>query len=927
MELPASSFWGEYQHVSHFVLVPDRGAARRLRRAIAEAGGAIGISVGTWPELIERLRVAYLVPPPPVEWQTALQSALNAMKNAPWFESLSVAPIETTRAISQALREIIEVALTEGDTSSAEVILANAKTLKGREKLHLGALTEIWQRLGVALPEDVRIVSHVLKNRSDQLEDVRVVLNANDFVLTPLQRRLVTALHPDADDARANGFNVLFERLREPACLNKKSALFHLSTKLFLAGEKEVVATDNSIQVLSVRDAREEADVAASMVQVLLHSKPELKLSDIGIVLPSDDAYAVAVRDAFALAGLPLSGMTTGQSLRDFGREYVRQFLNCRQRLAPVMALAAFVTSPLTAWSEATGRSMASMVMRGNFELAKLGELNTVGRGVLSCLRSDDETAIDLRKALAALDKSLSTEGDLKATVAAAREAIGLIQSRLTATGNVDLNELARLIVPTAQSIDDAQFWQDAIAVFRENVSPWKQVRHLVVLGATSGRYPTGLFTSPVFNEQERREIQKVAGLKLPTAGEVLAEGRQRFVAQLGAASESLTILVPERDSEGELLAPSESLVFVAKLLGLELDKLVLRLSLPADRAKARFLPTAPLPASLPPLETPATSLELGVDLLSLRKDGDGKARPLSPSRLETLLVSPLAFVLEQLDAVADEWAPENADPALRGTLAHKVFEKLFVPDQPTPNADTIRKSAPGFLEEEVRRIAPFFLGAAWSVERTTLEREIVSAAIIWGEFLQSEGARIVSEEFGLSCVFEGVGIRGRADALIAFEYDQLLIVDFKKAGSRKRQKRMEAGFDVQLPLYRQMAMSGEIDGLDETLRATLANGAKVAIAYFMMDDGQALTDSGHTLGIANPIWRTISGDISAQAMPVIRRRLEQLRKGTIERDTLGWHTLIDKTGSVGLYALDSSPIISRFVLDDRPGGEADDGS
>jgi len=674
-----------------------------------------------------------------------------------------------------------------------------------------------------------------------------------------------------------------------------------------------------------VRDAREEADLAASMAQELLRSKPGLSLADIGVLLPSDEAYAVAVRDAFALTGLPLSGMSTGQCLRDFGREYVRHFLTCRQRLAQVMALAAFVTSPLAPWSEATGRSMASMVMSGKFELAELRELDAAGREVVSCLRSDDESAVGLRIALATLEKTLSTEEHLKGSVAAAREAIGLIQSRIGATGNVDLNELASLIVPTAQSVDDAQFWQDAVALFAENASPWKQVRHLIVLGAASGRYPTGPFTSPIFNEQERQEIQRVAGLKLPTTSEALEEGRQLFVAQLRAASESLTILVPERDSEGALLAPSESLVFVAKLLGLELDKFVLRLSLPTDRAKARFLPIAPMPVSQSPLETSAKSFEIGVDLLSLRKDKNGNPRPLSPTRLETLLVSPLAFVLEQLDAVPDEWAPESANPALRGTLAHDVFEKLFVRDLAIPDSVAIRERAPRFFDEAVRRIAPFFLGAAWSVERATLEREITSAAIAWGEFLRVEGARIVSEEFGLSGVFEGVAIHGRGDALIAFADKQLLIVDFKKAGSGKRQRRMEAGFDIQLPLYRQMAMNGTISGLDEKLRATLADGAMVAIAYFMMDNAQALTDASNNLGITNPIWRTISADISAQAMPVIRKRLEQLRKGTIERDTFSWHKLIDKTGNVGLYALDSSPIISRYVFDDRPREEADD--
>ena len=93
---------------SHFLLVLDRGSARRLRRAIAESGGAFAVSVGTWPELIERLRVARLVPPASTEWDGVLRGALTAMTGAPWHESMTVAPIETTRAISRALREVFD---------------------------------------------------------------------------------------------------------------------------------------------------------------------------------------------------------------------------------------------------------------------------------------------------------------------------------------------------------------------------------------------------------------------------------------------------------------------------------------------------------------------------------------------------------------------------------------------------------------------------------------------------------------------------------------------------------------------------------------------------------------------------------------------------------------------------------------------------
>jgi len=915
-------------HRSHFLLVPDRGSARRLRRAIAESGGALAVSVGTWPELIERLRATRLVPPPSTEWDGLLRGALAAMTDAPWHASMTVAPIETTRAISRALRELFDTAFGQDRDAGPDALLNASRKLEGRAGLHLRALAQLWKRLGPALPEDIRIAFHVLSTDANlRIEDVRVVVGSNGRKLTSLQRRLINVLAPDTDDARAHDLQALLERVEKPACSNPKSALSHVSTRLFAEGKSDVVAPDGTIQILAVRDTREEAEVAASMAQAILRAEPGLSLAEIGVLVPADDAYGDAVRDAFTLAGLPLSGMSTGQRLRDFGREYVRHFLSCRQRLAPVMALASFVTLPLAPWPEATGRVMAAMVMNGKFELEHAHDLDKTGREILSLMRTDDESASGLAAALTTLGRHIRSDKSLEASAAAVREAIAIVLKRLPAEGQVDLNDLARLVSPDPQTIDDPAFWQDAMTIFAEDAHPWKQVQHLIVLGASSGRYPTGPFASPVFNEHERREIQRKTELNLPTAEDALINGRVRFLAQLRAARQSLTIFVPERDADGSPLAPSESLVFAARLLGSDLENLILRLSLPIDRAKARFVPVADQPAPVVMPEIAAETFEIGADLLALRKGKDGKPRAQSRSRLETLLVSPLAFVLEELGAVPDEWAPEEAGPALRGTLAHAAFEQLFTPDLPLSDADTIRQRLPSLFEDSVRRLAPFFMGAAWSVERQTLGREIENAAIAWGAFLQSENARMIGREFTLFGSLDGVSVTGRADALIGLANKRFMIVDYKKSGSRKRRRSMEAGFDIQLPLYRLMATSGTMEGLAEDVITAIREGAAVGIAYFMMDDGRALTDLVVDLGVSHPSWRPIETDISAVAMPIVRQRLASLRKGSIDRDTVSWLTQLDKVGNVGLYAIDNSPLIRRFVLDDSLlSGGGDDG-
>ena len=75
---------------------------------------------------------------------------------------------------------------------------------------------------------------------------------------------------------------------------------------------------------------------------------------------------------------------------------------------------------------------------------------------------------------------------------------------------------------------------------------------------------------------------------------------------------------------------------------------------------------------SAPPRELVVQHLEFGRNLVALRMDAEGKPKPESPSSLETLMVSRLTWLLRRLDAEPLEWAPEEAGPALLGTLAHR---------------------------------------------------------------------------------------------------------------------------------------------------------------------------------------------------------------------------------------------------------------
>ena len=143
---------------------------------------------------------------------------------------------------------------------------------------------------------------------------------------------------------------------------------------------------DESVQWLGVRDFLQEAEVAAGMVQRLLAEDPKLKPADIGLLLPDEFEYAVAVEDAFRLGGLALSGLPAERWRRDLGREAVFHFLYCRQKPAPAMALAVCLSSPLMPWSREQGAVLAQTVMDGDYELEPPKSASAEARAMLELL-------------------------------------------------------------------------------------------------------------------------------------------------------------------------------------------------------------------------------------------------------------------------------------------------------------------------------------------------------------------------------------------------------------------------------------------------------------------------------------------------------------------------------------------------------------
>lgn len=894
-----------------------------MRRLIAgrHRGARAGVVVGSWAELVDWARRAYLLPAPAEDWDAVLRDALGGLEDAFWAESLSVAPDETARAVSTALAEVIGAG--EPGRSPA---LRGLEDLSPRPRRHLEDLARLAESLAGRLPPELAGIRDLLAaDRGDALRTLRVEHVHGAPALTRWQTALVGKLNRDSSIGPDAGLlDVLSEVLTAPVEASPRGALGVLQSRLYQPATKKV-PLDDSVQWLGVRDFLQEAEVAAGVVQRLLANEPGLEPAQIGLLLPESFEYAVAVEDAFRLGGIALSGLPAERWRRDLGREALFHFLYCRQKPAPAMALAVCLSSPLMPWSRDVGAVLAQTVMDGDYALEPPHGASGAAREMLDLLREGDRGPSTLVAALTSFVRLLDGGEALASHVAQARAALEPLLATLSAMQEIDWTVARRSVIPRfVTSGESAEFNLEGVTVWRESQEPWRAVRRLIVLGFAQGRYPAGLPRNPVFASEDLAAIRDALGLSVTTPAEELARRRERFRRQLGAASESVTFLVPRRDPGGARLAASESLVFMHRLYtGPEAaDELVVDLDAASGRAQARDVAFAEPARPEPPRVLASGDLEFRRDLLTLRLDEHGTPRPESPTSLETLMVSGLAWLLRALDAEPLGWAPEAAGPLLLGSVAHEVFEGLFPAGGSLPEREAIPAQVDARLDEALRRRAPFLRSSQWKVERQSFAALTARAALAWRDALGHLGAQVVAAESRLAGTWHGIAVHGQTDAILALPGDRLLVVDYKRSKSAKRLPQMQKGYDSQASLYRAMLQSGgPKDPAQGALATRLRTARDTGVVYYLMNDQVALSDTKLQGAAAVPGWRAIEGDIAARALALISARIDEVRTGRLRLNRVGDRRFFEQEAGLAPYALDASPLVGLYSRPDD--GEA----
>lgn len=902
-----------------FILCRDRSETRRVRRIIAECGCGFNVQVGTWLELVAAALDAYLLIQPQALWKQVLAQSIGTLPDCFWANSYAIAPGETTTVVAHEL-ELLLRSLPPDNPYLAE----HLSPLSGRVRQQVDHLALLHDAMGGAFPADLAATLQILKTPLEQALRCVAVYTVSGFLpSSPWVTALIDKLNGDSAASVSPRMTAALQQCIMVLRSASDSALNGLQRDLYLDSTEKIVV-DTSVQWLAARDYLEEIEVVAGMIQQQMQPVEGKACCDIAILLPSDRIYSVAVQEVFQRAGLPLSGLSVSHESRDLVNEVVFHLLQTLRKPAPTMAMAAFVTSPLLPWTKTHGFEIAAALMGGDYSLKSFRSTGSASEKLYEIIRTGVDDVAALQQILKEFPPLLNKDshGEQCRQVQVACESLAQFLDGVPA---IPWDMLLTKVAPHPQIVADAvDFNQEGIAVFYENEEPWRQVDTLYVLGFNANHYPHDARNSQVFSDNDLA-VLCANGFQVERCADTSERLRHVFRRQLAAAQESIQFLLSRRDSYGKTLTPSSSLCFMAQIFGsgAQPESLIIDLDTAAGKQAAVGVPCAKDYRPVAMRELGVNDLALEHNLLEILKNNDGSVRAQSPSSLETLMTSPFAWLLNRARLEPANWAPDSLDVMAKGTLAHAVFELLFAPGCLLPNEDEIVELVPKLFQQVMQKIKPFLNRPEWKVERYNLQNEILIAAQRWREVLDILDAQVLGVEVWLNGVFGEQAIHGSADLLMQLPDGKIYVVDYKKSSSKKRKERMKKGYDSQASLYRIMLQSGEATFTSsEGSKVSVEKDQEIGALYYLMNDQVALADSDSWVTNNLRDFEELGANVSINALPLIRQRLEQVKLGKIMLNKDNDETWYEKNAGIPLYALNNSPLIRMFMHPSTEGEE-----
>ena len=351
----------------NLLLTPDASASKRIRSKLAARSLGFCAKVVTPNELIDELRLAYLLPEHEDNWLEALRKAMESMPNAFWASSFKVDAGGTSTAIADALDQILRNSEPKADWQSS--------SLTSRINSTLTDLEELWNRAGKPLPIDLAIIEKIEAKPDEGIYSFSIYCADEWPRLDAHLKQLIDTLNALGQPLNEELKQIIEAASRAPSSTPTSPAPHLLAANCFRVSSQLEKKSDDALAFLLARDPQEESECAIGAIQKLIESG--ITPQEIGLLLPEDHYYRRAVSDAVSMAGIHTAGLSNEYPLRDLGGEVVRSLLLIARGPVPKMAFAALLASPIAPWRQSVGNRLASYVMSGRFNLQPLREMTS----------------------------------------------------------------------------------------------------------------------------------------------------------------------------------------------------------------------------------------------------------------------------------------------------------------------------------------------------------------------------------------------------------------------------------------------------------------------------------------------------------------------------------------------------------------------
>ncbi|SOB74730.1 PD-(D/E)XK nuclease superfamily protein [Marinobacter sp. LV10R510-11A] len=872
-----------------FILVSDALTASEARYALAQRN-TMGAKVGSFSVLLEALAELWLIEPSELDWDVALQEYALSMQGAFWARSIQVDEPATVAELKASLRFLL---------NHLPLGIQPVEILEpaSRYERYYNDLVCLLKNIGERPAQDELAEQWVIEHEGLCIESLYVYQPVNTECLYPWQQQVLDIL---AEKGWLAPEPEKYNFIQQPIPASESAPIQKFAQTLFRP-ESGIVANDD-LYWLTCRDQVQEVEAVTSLIQSALDNgtAPEC----IAVTVPRGGDYEAWLVKHFEHAGIIASNLRSNSGVFDWQSALVHDLLTGLIQNDIPMASMSVMINPLMPWSASIGHKLAEQLGEGR-ELDPGVELSAEGQAMLELLQNlPEQTPAAIMSWLNAVVAQCGTarikglgKQRLKALVESTRRLLALY-------GDFPFEEqLKRVVrqtpVATLESQDDRVRYLHAINIIQEGEPLPFQVDELFVIGFNQGHYSYQPEHTAPIHRDAWDQLASTVGLAIPTAETSLQQWQKEFTELLGRVDSRITFIRAMNDYQGKSLEPSETLLDMAlcfqplaELDPEQLERPVMQSSHPLLRTISSKLDEQ----DKPKLE----NLQLEQELLhAVRHQQDGTIKPESTSSLEKLMQSPLAWLLYRLGIKPQVWEPQTPTISVQGTVAHKVFE-LFSVKQGDPWSEALFDE---LFSQSVEQEASFLDSPQWRLKRTQLRNKVYKALDGFCGWCEQEKWDISDTELELQGELWGTPLRGFVDAVLT-NGNQTLIVDYKTSKHKQRLKQLEAGYDLQTLIYRELYQQKNA-------------GSQVMSGYYTLNDTTLLADrslsASDRLSVVQP---SLSLDEqSASAVELVEQRLGELESGTIKLNQTSDDKTWDKRG-IKAYALTNNPVVTRFTRD-----------